>query len=77
MPRRQAVFRQYRRRDDWWLFNDGRWHTAELPFAVPANQQANQTTNPERQKQRGERIVSFHKITSNFNLIMSERSFRI
>jgi hypothetical protein len=41
VPRRQAVFiMQDRRRDDWWRFDDGRRHTAELPFAVPTNQQA-------------------------------------
>jgi len=52
MPRWQPVFiMQHGRRDDRRRFPD-RWrHTAELPFAVPANQQANQTANPEGQKQ--------------------------
>jgi len=40
MPRRQAVFIMQHGWRDWWRFDDGRLHTAELPFAVPANQQA-------------------------------------
>jgi len=41
VPRRQPVFiRQYRPRNDWWRFDDGRWHAAELSLAVPVNQQA-------------------------------------
>ena len=40
MPRRQAVFIMQHGWRDWWRFDDGRWHTAELPFAMPTNQQA-------------------------------------